>query len=493
MPIHRRFRRIPHEKRRILLLLFVLMMLGVTIVSLLLVRSKPEPEEYAPPVDTSVQLTDYATSGVASVTIRRSDEAPWTAEVSGETVTISGDIPMTLSLDECSDFLSSAASILAEDVLTDAPADYIDHLADYGLDNPRYEARIIYTDGTDITLRVGDKGHDGTWRYMLVSGDDRLFSFSNGSVEGIFVNRDTLHKVAQPDLHKARIDRITLTEGEQVIQWTLMGDITDADAADKWQITAPFTYPADAEAMAKILSSAANLRLSAHVAPATAENLTKYGFDTPRLTIDLHQAAGTIAVNSADGEAQATDYPENTVTFVIGGEKSDMIDYVRCGEGIYLSSHFTMGVFMGYDVTATMSRYPVMTALGNLAKLTIREGETLTEYALTRTEQVAANNELITDEDGNPVYTVTVTKNGEPADYAAFEAAYNALSLVTVSGNLPGSDSLPAPHTAYTFADVDGTVHTVELATFDVLHDAVIVDGHAAFYLIKGGFRLNME
>jgi hypothetical protein len=152
-----------------------------------------------------------------------------------------------------------------------------------------------------------------------------------------------------------------------------------------------------------------------------------------------------------------------------------------------------MGMFIGYDATTTMSRYPVMTALGNLAKLTIREGDIFTEYMLTRTEQVAANNELITDEDGNPLYTVSVMRNGEPADYAAFEAAYNALSLVTVSGLLPTANALPAPHTIYTFTDVDSTVHTLELATFDVLHDAVIVDGHAAFYLIKGGFRLNLE
>ena len=100
----------------------------------------------------------------------------------------------------------------------------------------------------------------------------------------------------------------------------------------------------------------------------------------------------------------------------------------------------------------------------------------------------------IYDEDGNPVYTVTVTCNGVPVDYAAFEAAYNNLSLVTVSGTLPAAEAITAqPHTVYTFTDVDGTVHTVALATFDVLHDAVIVDGHAAFYLIKGGFKLNME
>ena len=76
----------------------------------------------------------------------------------------------------------------------------------------------------------------------------------------------------------------------------------------------------------------------------------------------------------------------------------------------------------------------------------------------------------------------------------AFTAAYNDLSLVTVSGRLPdGETTVSAPHTAYTFTDVNGSVHTVALATFDALHDAVIVNGHAAFYLIKDGFQLNLN
>ncbi len=499
MPNLRRFRRIPTEKKRILLLFFALMMLGVIVVSFLLLNRTPE-EEYAPPVDTTVTLVETAYSDVVSITIRRGDEAPWTAVPTGseafgeEAVTILGEDGFTLTWDESISFLLGAVCIVAEDVLTDDPAVYADHLADYGLEAPLYEAHIVYQCGTEITLRVGDKGPDGTWRYMLVDGDDRLFAFSNGSVEALFVNRDTLRKVSQPALHKARIDRITLTEGDRVVQWTLQGSITDADAIDRWRITQPLSYPADAQAMEKVLSSTANLHLTAYVAPATEENLSKYGFDAPRMTIELHQAAGTIAVTGADGVAQPTAYPESTVTFVIGGEKSDMVDYVFCGDGIYLSSHFTMGVFMGYDVTATMSRYPVMTALGNLAALTIREGDAVTEYALTRTEQVAANNELITDADGNPIYTMAVTRNGAPVDYAAFESAYNALALVTVSGTLPADETVTAePYTVYTFTDLDGTVHTVALATFDVLHDAVIVDGHPAFYLIKGGFMLNLD
>ena len=499
MPIHRRFCHVPTEKKRILLLFFALMMLGVIATAFLLVNRTPEAA-YSPPTDTTVTLVETAYSDVVSITIRRGDEAPWTAVPTAsdafgeESVTILGENGFTLTRDESISFLLGAVCIVAEDVLTEDPALYADHLADYGLESPRYEAHIVYANSPEIHLRVGDKGPDGTWRYMLVDGDDRLFAFSNGSVESLFVNRDTLRKVSQPDLHKARIDRITLTEGDRVTQWSLEGNITAADAIDRWHITQPFAYPADAQAMEKLLSSAANLHLSAWVAPATKENLAKYGFDTPRMTIELHQAAGSIAVTGADGVAQPTHYPESTLSFIIGAEKSDMVDYVLCGDGIYLSSHFTMGVFMGYDVSTTMSRYPVMTALGNLAALTLREGDTVTEYALTRTEQVAANNELITDEHGNPLYTTAVTRNGAPVDYTAFEAAYNALSLVTVSGTLPADEAVSAePHTVYTFTDVDGTVHTVALATFDVLHDAVIVDGHPAFYLIKGGFKISVE
>lgn len=490
----RRIRRIPREKRRILLLTFALLMLGATIAALLLIRS-PEEAEIEAPLDTSVVLYEYDYESVSSITIRQGDEAPWTAVYSGgsgladQAVTILGEDGFTLTWEESIDFLLGAVCIVATDVLTDDPADYADHLADFGLDDPEYEARIVYTDGTDITLRVGDPGPEGTWRYMLISGDDRLFAFSNGSVESLFVNRDTLRKVEQPTLHRARVDQITLTGPDGIeAQWTLNGAITDMDAVDKWQITAPFTYPADSTVMTTLLSNIANLRLGAYVCPATAETLSKYGFDAPRLTIDIHMAAGTIATTNADGAVETRDWPESTVTFVIGGEKSDMIDYVLCGDSIYVSSHFTMGLFIDYDVRGTMSRYPIMTALGNLASLTIINPHATFEYVLTRTERVAENNELVTDTDGNVVYDVTVTHNGEPYDYEAFATVYNAWTLVTVSGALP-EDWYPTedPQYKYIFTDVDGTVHTLELTTFDALHDAVIVDGHHAFYLIKGG------
>lgn len=482
-------------RRRLWLIGAALLLIAVCAAYLLLNRAADEPG-IIPAADTAVTLYSYDLSALSSVTIRRGEESAWTAVPTADGgMTLLGEDGFTLTAEESQAFGEAACHIEAEEVLTEDASVYADHLADFGLDDPRYEAEITYTDGTVVHLRVGDESYEGAWRYLLIDGDDRLFAFSNGSVESLFVNRDTLRTVTQPTLHKARIDRISLSDASGLqAEWALNGSITDADAADNWQITHPIQYPADSTAMANLLSNIANLRLGAYVCPATADALTAHGFDAPRLTIDIHMAAGTIATTNEEGAAVTADWPESTLTFVIGGEKSDMIDYVLCDGDIYLSSHFTMGLFIDYDVQATMSRYPVMTALGNLAALTIRQGDTADEYVLTRTEQVAENNDLVTDADGNTVYDITVTRNGEAIDYTAFEAAYNALTLVTVSGTLPADESVTAaPHTVYTFADVNGSVHTVELATFDALHDAVSVDGHQAFYLIKGGFKLDLQ
>ena len=69
-----------------------------------------------------------------------------------------------------------------------------------------------------------------------------------------------------------------------------------------------------------------------------------------------------------------------------------------------------------------------------------------------------------------------------------------APTLPTVSGELPDPNAtFPPPHTTYAFVDVNGMVSTVALTDFDVLHDAVLLGGHPVYYLIKGGFRLNLN
>lgn len=483
---------------RLLLLLSAVLVLAAVLS--LRQQLAQEPADHTPrAVSTSRAIFAYEAEDVTAITVQRLDEAPWTVmldEESGRFV-LQGENSFTLSEAETDELRDAAHAMICEEVLAEDTADYADHLADFGLADPDRIASITFRDGTVITLRVGAQAaHNSAWYYAAIDGDDCLYALGTGFVDALFVSEESLWEVTQPTLHKARIDRITLrgSDGSIQTEWVLQADIADSDALDRWQITAPFSYPAAADSMTTLLANAANLRLGAYVAPATPENLALYGFDAPRMTIELHMAAGTIGTTNMDGAFTTEDWPEGAVTFVIGGERSDMVDYV-CYEGnIYVSSHFTMGVFLNIDPRDSMNRYPVLTALGNLASLTIEDNGVTTVYALTRTEQVAENNDLVYDEEGNLVYDVTVTRNGEAFDYAAFEAAYEKLITVSVTGVLPeGDTAADAPHTVYTFTDVDGTVHTVALHSYGVLHDAVAVDGHQAFYISKGGFKFNLE
>ena len=496
--VEKKKRRIPVKWER-LILLFVCAAALTVVLLLTRQATQPEPGTAAPSVDTSVTLFEYPAQQVTGMTIQRSGEAPWTVEIDEESgcFRLTGEEGAPLTAAMTLQLQQAAAIITVEQVVSSDPAEYTPHLADYGLAEPRESAVLRFADGTERTLYIGSRApHTAAWYYMRMEGDDRLFALSTGMVEALLVSRESLREVTQPTLHKARIDRITLTNGDGSLhaQWTLQCAIDAADASERWQITAPFAYPADASSMQNLLSNAANLRLGAHVAPATPENLSLYGFDEPRMTIELHMAPGAIATPGEDGALAVTDWPESTVAFVIGGARSDMVDYVRCGEDIYVCSHFTMGVFMDIDPASTMNRYPVLTALGNLASLFIEANGETTAYVLTRTEQVAPNNDLVYDEEGNLLWDVTVTRNGEAFDYAAFEAAYLRLTTVAVAGTIPADDAVDAsPHTIYTFTDVDGSVHTVALTSYGVLHDAVSVDGHQAFYIEKNRFQLGLE
>lgn len=496
--VEKKKRRLPAGKERLILLGLCLAALALVLA---LTWQMNRPEAYTPGdhVSSLTPLITREPAEVVGLTVQRRGEEPFTLSIDqlSGCLRLEGESGFLLSAGKSLELQQAASILTAEQVVSDDPAEYADHLDDYGLAAAHDVIVIRFADGTEQTLHIGSRApHSSAWYYLMIDGDPRLLALSTGMVEALLVNRESLREITQPTLHRVRIDQLSLENGDGSLraQWTLEGGIEAVDASERWLITAPYAYPADASAMQNLLSNAANLRLGAFVAPATPENLTLYGFDAPRLTIRIHMAAGAIATTGLDGAVSVTDWPEDTVCFVIGGERSDMVDYVRYKDDIYVASHFTMGVFMDLDPDNTMTRYPVLTALGNLASLCIDQNGQRTEYVLSRSERVAPNNDLVYDEEGNLVWDVTVCRNGETFDYAAFEAAYARLTSIAVTGVIPDGDTAEgAPHTVYTFTDVNGQVHTVALSGYGVMHDAVSVDGHQAFYIEKNRFQLGLE
>ncbi|MCH5287549.1 MAG: DUF4340 domain-containing protein [Christensenellaceae bacterium] len=482
----------PKRHGRLFLLLAAVALLLLTAAILWLGR-REEPQPTPGRESTAQVLMTHEADEVEHVAVTLRNGEGWTVLQTGPgALTMADDPDFEIDAGYAALILGAARTVSCAEVLTDDPALYLDDLASFGLDAPRLIADIAYADGTAVTFRVGDalSSDDASLLYMTVDGDNRLFAVERGNIDDLTIDRALLRKVTQPVLHAARFDRVTLAGPDGLIgEWALEGSIGNADAVDRWRLVAPVNYPADANAMSSLRESLATLRLGAYVGPATEENLTACGFDEPRLVISIHQAGGSIGTTSATGEYSLTDWPESSFTLTVGGPKSEDVDYVLYEDYIYISSHYLLAAFMEKNPADTLSRYITPTALGNLARLTVKTDGGTDEYIITRTEQVAENNELVTDLNGSVVFDYACTFNGEAIDYAAFEASYSQLIVITVSGVLPaGWSANEEPHTVYTFHDVSGDTHTVAFITFDALHDAVVIDGEAAFYLIKGGY-----
>lgn len=452
------------------------------------------PEEEETTADQTVLLWSLTPEEIAGVSFTLRDDAGFSAvRMEDGTMMLTDGSDRVVDEDTAQELLDTLKSVSAQ-VLAEEWQEDSEELAAFGLDNPESIVTITLTGGDAYTLRIGDSpSYDKTWQYARMDGDARLLSVSRGTAEALYQPRSSLWRVEQPTIHAQRLDEITLLDAEEniTLQWRLDGEITDSDAADRWRMVYPLSYPADTDSLSTLRTAAENLRLGEYLAEGTAENLLRYGFDAPRLTIRLHQAAGTMGTVGTTGSYQTTDWPESTLTMTLGGQENDLVDYVLYEGSIYRCSALLFRTFLNVDAMETLTRYPVLTALGNLSRLTIREGESETVYAISRVEQVQENNELAEDDERETLIETTLTRNGETADYDAFAALYDQLLTVTVSGRLPdGWRSEQEPHTVWVFEDVDGTTHTVALTVYDAMHDAVTVDGTTVFYLIQGGFVL---
>ncbi len=474
---HKRRRSLRSTKRRILAGCIVLLITGGVLLGIVRPWDR-KPAAVEPSPSFAGSLTKREAEEVESITVIRRGKQPWTLE-KNET----GELRIRGSEKEpgnvVTDLIRDAmANIVYEDILTEDPAEYRDALADFGLADPMITATARYTDGTEVTVRIGDACglEEETFHYMTVDGDDRLFAVGYGTVEDLDFDEPLLYAVEQPVLNKVLLDRIAVYDGEgnMTAGWELQGKVTDADAEENWRIIVPFEYPMDYDTVVSMKNCVGQLTLGTLVGPAEGETLAGCGFETPRAEIRLHFAAGNTGTVSELGVYDVQEWEEKEVRFVIGGKRNEMTDYVLWEDGIYTVSQFLIEPLTDADPMETAAKYPVLTPLEALSSLTVETaGETVTYQSDTET-----------GEDGTE--TRKYLRNGQEIDRDVFEAAYERLLTVNVSGKLPEDYEKQETYKKYTFRTVSGGTHTVELSPWDPFQDAVTVDGYTLFYLVRG-------
>ena len=474
-----------------LLLCAVLLIAGVTAGILLRNKAKEDTTETRQRITGAIVQRDA--KDLQSMTVIQRGKASWTAvrEADGSLRLQPEDesMPNTWLVDEsiAGMLVDVAVNLTYDDVFTENRKDWEPDAEDFGLKDPLVTAVFRYTDGTEVTAHFGNSADPGenAYYYMTVDGDDRLFAVAKGTVDDLNTEKELLHPVHELQIRSALLDRITVKNGDGTVrqEWTLQGQVSDRDAAENWLLTQPFVYPADYDAMKNLRDSAENLTLGVYVGNAEEEALKQCGFDEPSAIIELHMAAGSTGTVSNYGVFDVVDWEERTETLILGNSRSEMVVYVRFGDEIYTISHFSVDVFTGTEPMSTVARYTVATPLNSLDSVTVEKPEGSVRYVIVRTEDTAAAEQEGTEETSQFI----CMKDGKEISYDAFDAAWERLLTVTVSGRLPEGWEKKETHTKYTLRTVSGGTHTIELSDYDGMHDAVTLDGHTYFYLIKGG------
>ena len=454
-------------------------------------KAEEKPEPGRQPVTGAI--VRKSREDLDSITIIPRGGEPWTAvrTEDGSLELAGSEDGETCTVDETiADMLQDAAvNLTFEDVYTDKRDDWESEAAAFGLEDPQITATFRYRDQSEITVRIGDSAdpEENACYYMTVDGDDRLYAVSSGTVKDLSTEKTILRPVPELQIHAALLDRITVKNGDGSIrtEWILKGAVSDQDAAENWILTAPFTYPADYDAMKSLRDSAEKLRLGTYAGQATEENLTEFGLKEPTAVLEMHMAAGSTGTVGAEGVYDVADWEERTKTLILGRAKSEMVDYLLYEGRVYTISHFSVSAFTETEAFSTAARYPVATPLNSLESVTVEgEGREPVRFGLVRVDEEQPEEGTGDEETAE---NVRCMRNGEEISYESFAAAYERMLTVTISGKLPEGFEPRGAHTKYTFRTVSGGTHTVELCDFDGVHDAVTMDGHTVFYLIKGG------
>ena len=163
---------------------------------------------------------------IASVTIHHRGQEPWTIirNDTGET-RLQGAEGWTVKERLANQIQNALANLVYEDIVTEDPAEYMDRLDVFGLEDPYITAEIRFTDGQEITVRLGDEVPvEKQVRYMLIDGDNRLYAAAYSLADDLEVEKEALHPVNQPEIYPVLLDRITVYDrnGKEKAEWVLL-------------------------------------------------------------------------------------------------------------------------------------------------------------------------------------------------------------------------------------------------------------------------------
>ena len=420
-------------------------------------------------------IFDREQEQLVSITITPSSGESYSLDYQDDTLVLREDPEYSLRSSVIEPLLSCAISVVPQETLLDTASQAV-NLDEYGLSPARASGVFTYSDGTQLTLSVGDQlPVENTEYYFTVSGDSNIYAVSSDIYDTLTTEFYELHPVNNPSIQSDLIDRITIS-----------GDLEFSAyySESGWMMDSPYCYPLASDKMDTFLTNLDSLRFSTWVDDAANVSMADYGLEAPRRTLTLDFAPSTLTVPDEAGTEYTYDIPASQITIAMGDFKSDMIFYVLYGKEVMTATTFTFGFIENFSIEKMLLQNPVNFASNNLSRVVLERGGVTADYSVKLVERIQANNDFETDEYGNILYDVTAFRNGSQVDSTTFLRWYQALTGLLPAGRLPDGwtpDSEAQARIVIVNAAGDLTREII-FYPYNQVYQAVSVDGVCLYY-----------
>lgn len=386
----------------------------------------------------------------------------------------SEDVP--LRNDVTASVLSVLDHLEAEDFLPFHEDEAL-NLADFGLDAPCLRVAVCYNDDETRTITIGDEApFDVAAYYCQITGHDDLYILNADLSFPFFYEKDYYRAFTQPALDGSLLDKIDI---QGAIDLSLMY------TPSGWLLERPWQYPANRIKIQSLLQRIESMAFECCLGTAADVDMAALGLEHPVLSIRLTQAPTIVSGLDESWKSVSVDVPAHDYILHIGNETGASGVYLEWDGKIYKASNFLLGFWKELNPEDYLLQTPVNFLINDLSALTIRTNERQKQYDIQLVESITENNQIATDEYGQTLYDVMITRreDGQVIDAKSFLDWYLQLGTLTPSGKLSDTEIDSDSPLLTLILQASSLTRELSFSPYNAFYVAMHVDGTTLYYV----------
>lgn len=354
---------------------------------------------------------------------------------------------------------------------------------DFGITQDSLTITLRLKNGQQVTTRFGyPLNLESYSQYLMMDGDTTVYLTSDNYPDVCDFTDLQLHTVPGINFTPDLVDAIHVT-GERELSLERVNDF--------WQLTKPYTYPAQPSKVQAVLEKIGKMRLAAYEAEGTEANLAKYGLASPRFVVCLKMAESVISsADTQTGEQSSVRIPAHEQVFQIGRSFDGIGFYCLYEHKIYKATMLSMGFLENLTSDDLALTTPVHLSINALTGLDVAYENRQASFTLEIVEQVAKNNQLVVDEHGRIQYDLWLFAGDRRLDPAPFVAAYTQATKLSASANLPEGYQVAGKPLGSVSLSFEGGHMEVQFFPYDALTLSVQINGKALHMIDKESVQI---